>query len=187
MAPPNIYKHTAGFQVSMQDAHTALKQLAPDCGECAFAVSLTAAGRWNKPLDDFSPFRHCQRLPKDKQQLGSISEVCPRENFHYARDADAETMYAYSLNEHITMIYDNAKTMAFKLCSLKSDMTGVKYGIAVFDLQYEHATPQCGFPEFSRIDMARRLTTFFKAKFNFPSNLTKCLELDDLSGWINLR
>ncbi|XP_077547653.1 uncharacterized protein LOC144159864 [Haemaphysalis longicornis] len=180
MAPPNIYKHRNGFKVSMQDAHNALKQLAPDCGECAFAVSLSAAGRWNRPVNDFPPFRDCQRLPEDKEQLGSISEVCGE--FRHVRELHFQTMYSFRLHERITMLYDNPKTMAFKLCSLKSAMTGVKYGIAVFDLQYEPATPQCGFPKFSRIEMAGNLTTYFKTKFKFESDLKNCLELHDPKG-----
>ncbi|XP_077544648.1 uncharacterized protein LOC144157749 [Haemaphysalis longicornis] len=184
MAPPNIYKATPDFPVSMQAAHEGLLQLASEGHHCAWAVSMSAAGRWNRPLmgaslnrRDYEPFSPCAPLPFKKKQLGTILDVCYV--FYYERSTSSayKTMFAFSTQMGISMMYDSAETMREKLCNFKANMTEVKYGVAVFDAEYGDPEGWCKFGKFGRIAMAGRLVAYFGDKFKTGSDLTDCLLL----------
>ncbi|XP_077547672.1 uncharacterized protein LOC144159889 [Haemaphysalis longicornis] len=184
MAPPNIYKTMPDFPVSMEAAHEGLLELASQGHHCAWAVSMSAAGRWNRPLmgaslnwRDYEPFSPCERLPRDKKQLGTILDACIGVVYKRHPSSAYKTMFAFSTQIGLSVMYDSAETMREKLCNFKANMTNVKYGIAVFEAQYGDPDGLCQFGKFGRIAMAGRLVKYFSSKFKTGSDFTDCLLL----------
>ncbi|XP_049513964.1 uncharacterized protein LOC125941079 [Dermacentor silvarum] len=178
--PQNAVIDMPGLPISLTTAHKTLSEVAEEQHTPAWAVSVTAAGRWNRPKnaanqDDYKLLKECIRPPRNFTKFGSITEVCNNPNYVRLEDKDDHSGYAYSLQDGLIMTYDTSDMLRQKLCRQKANLTHIDYGIAVFDLEYEDDSDLCPSGSYSHIKMARALAEFFESKYNTASDLTDCL------------
>ncbi|XP_077544592.1 uncharacterized protein LOC144157648 [Haemaphysalis longicornis] len=183
IVPPTLTKAVHGFPFTLATAHEAVKELAAkDSGNTSLAVSVTMAGRWNRPLDFwrytekyYAPFQSCTRLPQGSNQFGSIFEVCLGDKYKTPHvHGEYKDEYRYSFNDGLSFTYDSSVSLKRKLCGFKSNMTKVSYGVAVFDMQYEDWTSYCYVDTFARLRTLKRVTEYFVSGFQLTTDLTDC-------------
>ncbi|KAK8776648.1 hypothetical protein V5799_030007 [Amblyomma americanum] len=100
--------------------------------------------------------------------FGAYTEVCNNPDFldHLKYDDQNEAMWTFDQGRSM-FIYDNELALCRKLCMVKANHTSLRYGIAVFDLDYEDSSNQCSkqnkFPGgFSRLQTLRKVLDYFK-------------------------
>ncbi|XP_050032279.3 uncharacterized protein [Dermacentor andersoni] len=184
--PQNAIIHMPGLPISLTTAHRIMSKVATERqgNAPAWAVSVTAAGRWyqlnnDSNQSDYTLYKECSRLPANVTQLGSIKEVCNNSKYVLSEYIDDRTGYAYSHEDGLIMTYDTSDTLRQKLCRQKENLTHIVYGIAVFDLEHEDDSDLCSSGSYSRLKAARSLAEFFESKFNTTSDLTDCLSVRD--------
>ncbi|KAK8763937.1 hypothetical protein V5799_033452 [Amblyomma americanum] len=85
--------------------------------------------------------------------------------------ADGNTSKAYT--------GESRKTLSYKVCAGKKNVTSVQYGIAVGNVEYADVSGTCGEASFALLRALRRIITFFRDHYKSATDFEKCLEAGD--------
>ncbi|XP_077515012.1 uncharacterized protein LOC144125484 [Amblyomma americanum] len=148
------------------------------------ALSITMKGRWTRtlpvqgPSDFLSGCVHNTSAPS----FGRYSEICRNPKYlqrSYSQTHDA--ILAVHDTDNVLFAYDNEVGLCRKLCAVKGTHSGVRFGIAVYDLEYEDFSNACGvfnkYGAFSRVHAIRGILNYFKTRFQSAPDAVGCREL----------
>ncbi|XP_077485925.1 uncharacterized protein LOC144096994 [Amblyomma americanum] len=183
--PPTLLSRPAGIEETYQhDLNVAagtLNRLSGRGLPIIWALSVTMKGRWTiaLPFQGYDEFFSSCVHNTTAASFGSYSEVCRNDSFleaSYSRSADA--VLAVHESEPVLFAYDNELGLARKLCTVKAQRLSLRFGIAVYDLDYEDFSNFCGplnkFGAFSRLHAIRSILNFYRTKFNRFADLRPC-------------
>ncbi|XP_077547638.1 uncharacterized protein LOC144159846 [Haemaphysalis longicornis] len=123
IAPPTLMGEHSGFPFSLSTAHTAVNEVASSkyAVNTSLAVSVSMAGRWNRPrsypntdVEDYRLFKSCTALPSGLQQFGNIYEVCSSNKFIKFVAGKYLDGYSYSIPEGLSFTYDTPRSLKEK-------------------------------------------------------------------------
>ncbi|XP_077491665.1 uncharacterized protein LOC144102229 [Amblyomma americanum] len=148
------------------------------------ALSITMKGRWTRtlpvqgPSDFLSGCVHNTSAPS----FGRYSEICRNPKYRqrsYSQTHDA--ILAVHDTDNVLFAYDNEVGLCKKLCAVKGQHSGVRFGIAVYDLEYEDFSNACGafnkYGAFSRLHAIRGILNYFRSRFHSAPDAVGCREL----------
>lgn len=129
-------------------------------------LSVTMKGRWaTAALSGLEPHIGDNCVYRDTSAaFSSYTEVCnSAANLKYDNTYDA----MYLVNGNRVFSYDNEVSFAAKLCSVKAKNSGIRFGIAAYDLEYDdyngHCVQQNKFQQgYSRLRALRRIVDYFE-------------------------
>ncbi|KAL3197229.1 hypothetical protein MRX96_014838 [Rhipicephalus microplus] len=139
-------------------------------------VSVTLKGRWAHPVSpgNVGCYDACvsEAIP-----FGSYTEVCPIRGAQPVAPLNYSTkhhaMITYNAKIGRTFTYDDERAFAEKLCRVKALRSGVLFGIAVYDVDYDDHYNKCytlnKYGAHSRLKALRKVVDYFKkepAHFN---------------------
>ncbi|KAK8761744.1 hypothetical protein V5799_026988 [Amblyomma americanum] len=136
---------------------------------------------WRNDIFHFGILDTATRNPwrADVELALLVLKVCRNDSFlqaSYSRSADA--VLAVHESEPVLFAYDNELGLARKLCTVKAQRLSLRFGIAVYDLDYEDFSNFCGplnkFGAFSRLHAIRSILNFYRTKFNRFADLRPC-------------
>ncbi|XP_065301972.2 uncharacterized protein [Dermacentor albipictus] len=185
MVPPTFLKSppSRDYIYSMETAHESIRVLLSSGVNASMAVSVAMFGRWYKPLHpdpevkdrpgNYSLFQSCDYIPET--QLGFVSKVCRDPRYRH-------TFYDHALHARVTynkaterlFVYDDAQSLRYKLCLSRAQYSTIKYGVAVYNLEYANDEGSCGNGIYSRLRTVRHLLSFFQHNFTSPSDADRC-------------
>ncbi|XP_070380531.1 uncharacterized protein [Dermacentor albipictus] len=75
--------------------------------------------------------------------------------------------------------YDDRVGLCKKLCTMKAQDTSMKFGIAVYDLDYADFSNTCGSKDgpFSRLHLVRNILNFFRTRYRTTADTADCVNL----------
>nr|XP_050031705.2 uncharacterized protein LOC126527904 [Dermacentor andersoni] len=185
MVPPTFLKPPPAhdYIYSMETAHESIRVLLSSGVNASMAVSVAMFGRWYKPLHpdpevkdrpgNYSLFESCDYIPET--QLGFVSKVCRDPRYRH-------TFYDHALHARVTynkaaerlFVYDDEQSLRYKLCLSRAQYSTIKYGVAVYNLEYADDENSCGNGIYSRLRTVRQLLSFFQDNFTSPSDADRC-------------
>ncbi|KAH8031494.1 hypothetical protein HPB51_017767 [Rhipicephalus microplus] len=187
--PPNLLKEPHDMtehHVYFYDLYSALKHASDidkfrDQGmkTTALSVSVGVYGRWYnvkglKDEDKFSPGEGCfQRFIKE--QMASIATVCEGWKYEIAKSESYSCEYAMDPNTTRTFAYDTPKTLNYKLCMSKKNVTSLQYGFTVARLEYSDVSNVCGLGKFPLLTTVKKTLTFLK-NYKSADDFEECLK-----------
>ncbi|KAK8782999.1 hypothetical protein V5799_015660 [Amblyomma americanum] len=138
-------------------------------------------GRWTtaapgEPLDFYS---RCEYVPY-LLSFGSYTEVCTDRNYVSQLDYKAKhyTMLTHHSTQRDVFAYDNEEGLCAKLCKVKSKVPDVRFGIAVYDVDYDDFENECPllntFGSHSRLKALRKIVDFFKTLTSYEFDEASC-------------
>ncbi|KAK8764840.1 hypothetical protein V5799_032549 [Amblyomma americanum] len=124
-----------------------------------------------------------QFVVEEIPSLFDCLKVCNHKEYSKLMKYDVryDVVYTKKGDSHI-FTYDNEKAFFQKLCKLKANHTKLKYGIAVYDLEYEDYNGLCALQKhfegpYSRLQALRKIVDFSKS-FIKPQDRERCFKLD---------
>ncbi|XP_049523037.1 uncharacterized protein LOC125945309 [Dermacentor silvarum] len=173
---PDSYQH------SMTTAFESFHRLSAPSLTLKYALSVTMKGRLAVLTD---PAQHGFFSPCEADStfdmFESYAQVCKSPSFLSTRVYEPlvdATQIPHFL-EPIVFSYDDRVGLCKKLCTVKAQGTSVKFGIAVFDLDYADFSNTCeskGGP-FSRLHLIRSVLNFFRTRFRTTADTADCVNL----------
>ncbi|KAH6943594.1 hypothetical protein HPB50_024781 [Hyalomma asiaticum] len=148
--------------------------------------SVTMKGRWNVPLStenvDFM-----SKCVSDLSLIsfGSYTEVCPKQSggktgYKLTYSENHCAMLAYAPDIPRVLAYDNEDGLAIKMCGAKGLYKDLKYGVAVFDIDYDDHDNQCGtlnrFGRYSRLKQVKKTLDYMRLNSGPSFNEETCVE-----------
>ncbi|KAL3213420.1 hypothetical protein MRX96_051691 [Rhipicephalus microplus] len=150
-------------------------------------VSVTLKGRWNVLRSggkvDF--FERCVSDPS-ANSFGSYTEVCP------GRRSGDKTVYqiTYSMDHASTLCnaagsqrvftYDNEDALAVKLCFVRNDFPDLKFGVAVYDIDYDDHENECAslnrFGRHSRLKQVKKVMDYIRMHSGASFDMKACAD-----------
>ncbi|XP_037570457.1 uncharacterized protein LOC119452297 [Dermacentor silvarum] len=113
--------------------------------------------------------------------FASYAQVCKDPSFMstpgYDPMVDA-TQFRHVM-EPLIFSYDDRAGLCKKLCTVKAQGTTLKFGIAVYDLDYADFSNTCGSKggPFSRLHMLRSVLNFFRTRYTTTADTADCVDL----------
>ncbi|XP_037515692.1 uncharacterized protein LOC119392809 [Rhipicephalus sanguineus] len=174
---PEEYKTLNPYKYSMTLEHDALSKFASQ--EKPFStlfVTVPLYGKWytydNQGEYTFDTLCGVDDPPS---LLGSVAEVCknPECNTTYVEAPHAGVLSACEKSQTV-FTYDNSKSYRHKLCTLKRNLTSLRYGILAVGINMDDTTNRCGGGSYARLRTLRFLVDYFKSSFNSPDAYDQC-------------
>ncbi|KAL1481941.1 hypothetical protein MTO96_015255 [Rhipicephalus appendiculatus] len=157
---PEEYKSLNPYKYSMTLEHGALSKFASqdkpfsslvrDCSLARKMVYVRQAGRIY--------LRHSVRCGRSTLSVGKrgrgVLSACEK----------SQTVFTY----------DNGKSYRYKLCTLKKNLTSLRYGILAVGINMDDTTNQCGQGSYARLRVLRWLVDYFNSSFDSPDAYDQC-------------
>ncbi|XP_049523117.1 uncharacterized protein LOC125945410 [Dermacentor silvarum] len=186
VVPPTMLHRPAGAENSYQhDLTTAFEsfpRLSASTLTLKYALSVTMKGRLAVPKvpTEHGFFTPC--MTNDSiDSFASYAEVCKNPNFRstpvYEPLVDA--VQIRHVTEPTMFSYDDRVGLCKKLCTVQALDPTVKFGIAVFDLDYADFSNTCGSKDgpFSRLHLIRSVLNFFRTRYATEADTADCVNL----------
>lgn len=187
MPPTALHRpfHAHGYPYDLVTAAETIENLKPaDSNATSWLTSVSMKGRWTVKLPHtgnqgiMSPCKQNTSM----RYFGVYTEICNNPAFVPYLKYDDYNAAMWTFDQKTSMfIYDNERSLCQKLCLDKANHTSIRFGIAVFDLDYEDSSNQCSrqnqFPGgFSRLKTLRKIVDYFKG-FTSEQQKDGCLHL----------
>ncbi|XP_050031974.2 uncharacterized protein [Dermacentor andersoni] len=189
--PPTflIEPDSFSYRYNLESAVKDMENLRHQGVNSTWVVSVASFGRWyqlisrafaeesdkvwnGKPRPRFG----ICNVTASMQQLASIAEACSKTllpNCNYSEALKCE--FCHDTSRRRIFMYDNAKALRSKLCHLKKQHLTLKYGVAVYSLEFADWSNACrrheAFDELSAI----RAVVDYLPRFSVASNVTACV------------
>ncbi|KAL3213421.1 hypothetical protein MRX96_051692 [Rhipicephalus microplus] len=168
-------------------AYYAVNDMSARSARARGLLSVTLKGRWNVLRSgakaDF--YELCESDPSTNS-FGSYTEVCP------GRRSGDKTVYqiTYSMDHASTLCnaagsqrvftYDNEDALAVKLCFVRNDFPDLKFGIAVYDIDYDDHENECAslnrFGRHSRLKQVKKVLDYARLHFGASFDRKACAD-----------
>ncbi|XP_077490937.1 uncharacterized protein LOC144101677 [Amblyomma americanum] len=173
VTPPTMLLKTPAFEgytYDLTDAVSALQRIHHTGASTKLLVSFSMKGRWTVVKPSF-PLELSSECYSDRsaEPFGAYVEVCTDAGFvkHLNFVPKFEAMYTYDRAYRTMFVYDNEEGLCRKMCQLNSQNHPLKFGIAVYDLEYDDYNNTCSdlniYGEFSRLKMVRKVVEYFRS------------------------
>ncbi|KAL1427323.1 hypothetical protein MTO96_017611 [Rhipicephalus appendiculatus] len=180
--PPTVLQkpaHSSGYMYDLSEATSALRKVQIAGGSSDWLVSVGMKGRWTTAVDAATTLSIGSRCKHDVHAVpfGYYAQVCrdaslrPRlryNNHYYAMETS-------DARKNRMFVYDNEEGLCKKLCNIKSQNLQLRFGVAVYDLEYEDYGDACAdlnvFGAFSRLKMVRKIVDYYGS---LPSDASDC-------------
>ncbi|XP_077490945.1 uncharacterized protein LOC144101685 [Amblyomma americanum] len=185
--PPTLLRKRRGsreYVHDLTDAAAAISAIASDASAPLLSLSVGMKGRWTKPLDNqrLQVFAQCKRN-EPAQFFGSYTDICNKEPYrsNMVNQLNPENAHTTDKNARLMFVFDSSASLNEKLCLLKADHTSVRFGLAVYDLDYEDYNDTCRWQNsvggFGRVQTVRSLLNFFVTNYTDATKLYACRRL----------
>ncbi|XP_070380407.1 uncharacterized protein [Dermacentor albipictus] len=182
VVPPTVLQKTTltpGYTYDLGGATTALRQVQIAGGSARWLVSVGMKGRWSTAYDVTTPLSIGSRCKHDVGAVpfGNYAQVCrdPSLRTRLRYDDRYHAMETSDATKQRMFVYDNERGLCEKLCRVKSRNPQLRFGVAVYDLEYEDYADGCSdlnaFGAFSRIKMVRRVVDYYGS---LPADASDC-------------
>ncbi|XP_070380533.1 uncharacterized protein [Dermacentor albipictus] len=186
IVPPTLFQRPPGAEDSYQHDMTAgfesFKKLSVPGLALKFALSVTLKGRLTvstvpNMYDFFTP---CL-TNETADSFATYAEVCKNPGFKTAPIYDSQvdaTRILHAVKPEV-FSYDDRVGLCKKLCTMKAQDTSMKFGIAVYDLDYADFSNTCGSKDgpFSRLHLVRNILNFFRTRYRTTADTADCVNL----------
>ncbi|XP_070380530.1 uncharacterized protein [Dermacentor albipictus] len=186
IVPPTLFQRPPGAEYSYQHDMTAgfetFKKLSVPGLALKFALSVTLKGRLTvstvpNMYDFFTP---CL-TNETADSFATYAEVCKNPGFKTAPIYDSQvdaTRILHAVKPEV-FSYDDRVGLCKKLCTMKAQDTSMKFGIAVYDLDYADFSNTCGSKDgpFSRLHLVRNILNFFRTRYRTTADTADCVNL----------
>ncbi|XP_075559377.1 uncharacterized protein LOC142590864 [Dermacentor variabilis] len=186
IVPPTLLQRPQGaedsYQHDMTTGFESFRRLSVPSLALKFALSVTMKGRLavstvpNK-YDFFTPCLTNHTI----DSFSSYAQVCKNPGYKttpiYDSQVDA-TRILHAVEPEV-FSYDDRVGLCKKLCTVKAQGTSLKFGIAVFDLDYADFSNTCGSKggPFSRLHLVRNILNFFRTRYTTTADTADCVNL----------
>ncbi|XP_037554369.1 uncharacterized protein LOC119430975 [Dermacentor silvarum] len=189
--PPTflIEPGSPSYKYNLESAVIDLESLRNQGVTSTWAVSVASFGRWYQLVSSapgdalnnvvngkaYTRFGTCN-VTANTQQLASIAEACRKtllRNCKYSESLQCE--FCHDTTTKRMLMYDNAKALRRKLCQLKKQHLTLKYGIAVYSLEFADWSNACRRHEAFNELAAVRAVVDYLPRFGAASNVTACV------------
>ncbi|XP_050030015.2 uncharacterized protein [Dermacentor andersoni] len=186
IVPPTLLQRPRGAEDSYQHDMTAglesIKKLSASSLALKFALSVTMKGRLAESTvpDQYDFFTPCKTDPP-MASFASYAQVCNNPGYKttpiYDHQVDG-TRILHAVEPQV-FSYDDRVGLCKKLCTIRAQGTSMKFGIAVFDLDYADFSNTCGSKggPFSRLHMIRNVLNFFRTRYTTTADMADCVNL----------
>ncbi|KAH8037936.1 hypothetical protein HPB51_019288 [Rhipicephalus microplus] len=177
----------AEYNFDLGTALFAINSMSTKSSRSRGLVSVTLKGRWNVLRSggkvDF--FERCVSDPS-ANSFGSYTEVCP------GRRSGDKTVYqmTYSMDHVSTLCnaadsqrvftYDNEDALAVKLCFVRNDFPDLKFGVAVYDIDYDDHENECAslnrFGRHSRLKQVKNVLNYIRMHSGASFDMKACAD-----------
>ncbi|XP_075526589.1 uncharacterized protein LOC142558327 [Dermacentor variabilis] len=173
---------TLTYGQSLFTGHDTVRQMTMQGVNTTMSVSVALYGRWYKPLirntsgeqtDNYSLLQDCDKMPVD--QHGSVSEHCADQNsLVYDTSLQANIFIEKKLQR--LFVYDDAKSLMYKLCYCKRGMLEYKYGVAAYNLEMADTNDKCGNGPYHVLRAIKDLVSFMATNFTRQVQFESCYD-----------
>ncbi|XP_075550080.1 uncharacterized protein LOC142583477 [Dermacentor variabilis] len=173
---PKNYQNINPYKYSMSLEYAALMEFASKWKpSSSLFVSVPLHGRWYTYDGDDYAFDTLCGVDRPPSFYGSVAEVCrnPEYNTTYVVVPHTGVISACEKLQKV-FTYDNSKSYRYKLCTLKKNLTSLRYGILAFGIDWDDTTNRCGQGSYARLRTLRWLADFFKNTFTSPGAYDQC-------------
>ncbi|XP_070379085.1 uncharacterized protein [Dermacentor albipictus] len=169
------------YPYDLTEAVAALQKIKDEGGSAKLLVSVGMKSRLTTVAEDIVPSMYTAPCIHDvnARAFNSYVEICTdnywRSRLQYNNLFTA--MYAADPSDSRRFVYDDEYSLCQKMCSIKGSLGHrVRFGIAVYDLEYEDYLDRCSwlnkFGAFSRVKMVRKIVDYFRNSED--SDLREC-------------
>ncbi|KAL1427320.1 hypothetical protein MTO96_017608 [Rhipicephalus appendiculatus] len=169
VVPPTMRLHVQNYPYNIITAVSVLQSLSYEDVSAKLLLSVGMKGRSTTALpgEPALPGGRCLHDVKAKA-FRSYVEVCT--DAFWSTQLKYDTLrydaYTFDASERKWFIFDDEYAICEKICRMREAYTfPVRYGIAVYDLEYEDYSNKCSwlnkFGAFSRVKMSRKIVEYF--------------------------
>ncbi|XP_054923627.1 uncharacterized protein [Dermacentor andersoni] len=183
--PPTAPTRPAGaptsYQHDLTSAAEGIVTLSAAGPATKFALSVTLKGRYAVPAQKgLLSFLDSCLSNVSVESFGSYAEVCKSPDFS-KRLYHSSRLHATQVrhnNGSLVFSYDDRDGLVRKLCTVNAQSQSLKFGIAVFDVDYADFSNACATQRgpFSTLQGLRRVLDYFKTRSTNPASTKECVD-----------
>ncbi|KAK8784036.1 hypothetical protein V5799_009600 [Amblyomma americanum] len=122
-------------------------------------------------------FLHRPQIPAEFSNTSpyTYSMVCKKPEYNTTYLASNHTGVVSGCNEcKKVLTYDNEQSYRYKFCTLKRNLTSVRYGLLAIGIDVDDTANECGQGSYARLRSLRWLADFLKHNFTSPNSFDTC-------------
>ncbi|KAL3197196.1 hypothetical protein MRX96_014809 [Rhipicephalus microplus] len=136
--------------------------------DAATTLSIGSRCKYSVPFGCYAQIFLTTSLDCRSAGMASLRPRLRYNNDYYAMETG-------DARRHRMFLYDNDRRGSKKLCNIKSQNLQLRFGVAVYDLEYEDYGDACAdlnaFGAFSRVKMVRKIVDYYGS---LPSDASDC-------------